>query len=184
VSRSSAQADLAKLQWLNQHYLKQLPTSALRAKLAPFALREVGTRVTLDASLDPLLDALRERSHTLSDFAKRARFALVDAIEIEPAAAAKHLTPASAPLLRELRRELESVAAFTPSALEAAFERVRERNAGIGMGKLAQPARVAITGGTASPGIFETFAAVGRARCLARLDAALALAERGTAANS
>jgi glutamyl-tRNA synthetase len=182
VSRSSAQADLAKLQWLNQHYLKQLATSDLRAELAPFAQREIGSAVALDASLDPLLDALRERSHTLSDFAKRARFAIAETIEIEPAAAAKHLNAASAPLLRELQREIESLGAFTPAALEAAFERVRERNAGIGMGKLAQPVRVAITGGTASPGIFETLASVGRERCVARLGAALAIAERSATA--
>ncbi len=176
VSRSSAQADLAKLQWLNQHYLKQLGTPALRAQLQPFVEREVGASAPLSSALDPLLDALRERCHTLAEFAQRARFAVVDAIEIEPAAAAKHLTAASAALLRDLRAELASLSEFSPAALEGAFERVRALHAGIGMGKLAQPVRVAVTGSSASPGIFETVAAVGPARALARLDRAISIA--------
>ena len=63
------------------------------------------------------------------------------------------------------------------AALEAAFEQVREDQGGIGMGKLAQPVRVAITGAAASPGIFETLAALGREATLARIERAAAHAE-------
>ncbi len=174
VSRSSAQADPAKLQWLNQHYLKQLPAAALWQQLRPHLERETGGPVERSAGQEALLDALRERSHTLSELAQRARFAWIEAPEIDPAAAAKHLNPASAALLRDLREELAAVSGFGTAELEPAFERVRAKHAGVGMGKLAQPVRVALTGGTASPGIFETLAAVGRERTLLRLDRALA----------
>ena len=69
---------------------------------------------------------------------------------------------------------LGGVADWTEPAIEAVFESVREQHDGLAMGKLAQPVRVAVTGGAVSPGIFETLAALGRDRTLRRIAAALA----------
>ena len=64
---------------------------------------------------------------------------------------------------------------WEPGAIEAAFEAVRAAHGDVGMGKLAQPVRVALTGSAASPGIFETVAVLPRERTLARLERAVAM---------
>ncbi len=173
VGKSPAQVPGEKLLWLNQQYLKQMPAARLHALVRPFLEREAGAPVEIDAGLAKLLEPLRERSQTLEDMARQARFALVDDVEIDAKAAAKHLKPEISPVLRSLRERLYALAGWEEAGLEAAFTEV-VLAAGVGLGKLAQPVRVAVVGSAASPGIFETLAAVGRTRTLRRLDAALA----------
>ncbi len=94
VGRSGAQADLAKLAWLNQHYLKQRTRElALRGRES-LPRRRRRAPVVRDEAIDKLLDVLRERSTQLVEMAEKARFALVEHVEIEPEAAQKHLRPA------------------------------------------------------------------------------------------
>ena len=80
----------------------------------------------------------------------------IDAIELEPKAARKHLKPAVEPVLADLHERLAALDEWTEAALEAAFEDVRTRHDGLPMGRIAQPVRVAITGTAASPGIKQT----------------------------
>ncbi|MBW2426468.1 MAG: glutamate--tRNA ligase [Deltaproteobacteria bacterium] len=169
VGRSGAQADLAKLEWLNQHYLKQRPADALYAAAHPFLEAAAGHPVERDERLDRLLDLLRDRSQRLDEMAQKARFALVDAIEIDPAAAKKHLRPVALTALEALIPVLEALESWTCEALEAAFERVCRDQGDLKLGKLAQPVRVAVTGSSASPGIYETLEVTGRTRTLERL---------------
>ena len=169
VARSSAQADPAKLEWLGQHWLKALPRAELLARLRPFLAEVAGQEVRTTPGLEKLLDLLRERSRTLREMAERARFALVEEIAYEERAARKHLTAEAEGPLRDLRDRLAAVEPWEEAALERAFEEVRSRHGDLPMGRLAQPVRVALTGGTASPGIYETLVAVGRERALARL---------------
>jgi glutamyl-tRNA synthetase len=98
-------------------------------------------------------------------------------VDPEPKAAAKHLGPAIAPALADVRAELAAVPAWDLATIEGAFHRTLERQA-LKLGALAQPVRVAVTGGTVSPGIFEVLDVVGRERTLARIDAALERARR------
>ena len=95
-------------------------------------------------------------------------------MSFDDAALRKHWTAAVAGPIASLRRELEAVGTWREPELERAFEAVRAAHGEIPLGKLAQPVRVAVTGSAASPGIFETLRAVGRARTLARLDRLLA----------
>ncbi len=169
VGRSSARADRGKLEWLNQHYLKTLPRERLLAELRPFLEAVAGHAVEPTPQLAELVDLLRERSRTLAELAERARFLLVEEIAYEDQAARKHLTPAVEPILRDLHERLAGLEDWSLPALEAAFEEVRGRHGGLSMGKLAQPVRVAVTGSSASPGIFETLALLGRERAVARL---------------
>jgi glutamyl-tRNA synthetase len=173
VNRASAQADLGKLQWLNQHYIKSLPREALWPPLAPFLAAEAGHPVEPTPALAHLVDLLRERSHTLRELAARARFALREEIAYESSAASKFLTQEALPLLSDLHDRLAALPEWSPAAIEAAFERVRETHGGIGMGKLAQPVRVAVTGTAASPGIHDTLAALGRERAVGRIAEAI-----------
>ena len=178
VNRSSAQADPGKFQWLNQHYLKQLPGDRLVHEVLPFLEAEVDAKVEVTAGLEQLLDLLRERSKTLVEMAQQARFLVVDAIEVDEKAARKHLKPAIAPALSSLAETLDKLGDWSESGIEAAFEGVLASHGDLKIGKLAQPVRVAITGGTVSPGIFETLAALGRDKSLRRIRDAIRSIER------
>ena len=108
--------------------------------------------------------------------AERARFFAVadDALEHPPDAVRKHWKAAVLPAVKELADELARAATWDVAAIEAVFETVRARHEGLALGKLAQPVRIAVTGSSASPGIFETLALLGRERTLRRLARALA----------
>ena len=173
VGRSGAQADLAKLDNLNQHYLKARSADALFAAASPFLDSVAGRSVSRDDNLDKLLDLLRERSDQLVQMAEKARFALLDEIEIEPGPAKKHLRPVTLVPLEALIEALEAIGDWTLESLEKAFEQTCKAQGDLKLGKLAQPVRVAVTGTAASPGIYETLEVVGRERVLARLRAAV-----------
>src|SRR5262249_53133737 len=123
------------------------------------------------AWLARVVETLRERAKTLLELAEFCRFYLVDRIEPDPKAATKHLTPAIAPALHELLAALVALSRWDAATIESAFQRVIERH-GIKLGTLAQPVRVAVTGGTVSPGIYAVLEVLGRDRSLARLRAA------------
>ncbi len=173
VGRSPAGIDEGKLLWLSQHYIKTLPPETLQRYARPFLEREAGGPVEFDAALLRLLELLRERSRTFEEMAQRARFYLRDPIEFEPKAARKHLRPAIREALAELRSTLAKLSDWTDAGLEGAVNEVLARQK-LPLGKLAQPLRVAITGSSASPGIFETLCVLGSVRTLARMDAAVA----------
>ncbi|MEE8164226.1 MAG: glutamate--tRNA ligase [Myxococcota bacterium] len=169
VGRSGARADLEKLDWLNQHYLKICSADVLFESARPFLEAVAGRPVERNATLDKLLDLLRERSHQLKEMAEKARFALVDELEIDAGAAKKHLRPISLEPLEGLITRLESTPEWTLESLAKSFEETCAGLGGLKLGKLAQPVRVAVTGTDASPGIYETLEVVGRERTLERL---------------
>jgi len=173
VNRSAAQADGDKLLWLNQHYLKALPASSLAERLAPYLSAEVGREVPVTAELAALAELQRERGKTLAEMARLSTWFAVDEVDYDAKAVAKHLTPAVAPALRELRGGLAKLERWSTDAIEAVFLEVLSARPDLKMGKLAQPVRVAVTGGTASPGIFETLEVLGQSRALARIARAL-----------
>ena len=178
MSRSSAQADPDKLAWLNQHYLKEMPRPLLLEALSPFLERAVGHPVEPSDGLADLLDLLRERAKTLEDMAEQTVFAVVQNLPYDEKAATKHLKPAARPLLEDLHTELADVDPWTPDGIEPVFEAVRARH-DVGMGKLAQPVRVAITGRAASPGIYETLAVLPKSTALARIAEAIHFIKHG-----
>jgi glutamyl-tRNA synthetase len=184
VGRSGAQADLDKLDSLNQHYLKQRSAEDLFSVASPFLDAVAGRSVARDETLDRLLDLLRERSNQLVEMAEKARFALVEDIAIEPGPAKKHLRPVILEPFESLIKAFEALDAWTVTALEGAFEETCRMHGDLKLGKLAQPTRVAITGTGASPGIYETLEIVGRDRTLARMRAAATLIRKRAAESS
>ena len=168
VGSSPSQVHDDKLLWLSQHYIKTLPRERLLAHLQRFLDTEAGAPVAVDDGLCQLVDLLRERSKTLAEMAQLARFYYVDALARDEKAAAKFLKPEISAPLRELRAALADVVRWDGGSLEAAFQAVIAKH-GLQLGALAQPVRVAITGGTVSPPIFETLEVLGRERSLARL---------------
>ncbi|MBW2495032.1 MAG: glutamate--tRNA ligase [Deltaproteobacteria bacterium] len=179
VNRSAAQADADKLLWLNQHYLKQLPAPDLAAELAPFLSAEIGREVPVTAELAELAELQRERGKTLSEMARLSRWFVVDEVDFDPKAVAKHLKPAIEPALRALLEGFEKLEGWSREPIEAVFLETLAAHGDLKMGKLAQPVRVAVTGGSVSPGIFETLEVLGQARALARMKRAIDLIDLG-----
>lgn len=129
-----------------------------------------------DPRLAPLVEGTRERARTLVEMARIAAPLLGDAYEIDPAAAAKHLRPSAAPGLREVAGRLAALGEFDRPAVMQVFHDAAEA-LGVGLGKVAQPARVALTGTAVSPPIDVVVVVLGRDRALARLHAGLRRAE-------
>jgi glutamyl-tRNA synthetase len=159
-----------KLLWLNQHYLKTLPEADVARRLVPF-LSERGVASVDQARLPRVVVALRERSKTLVEMAELARPFFVRP-EIDPKAGAKHLDEAGKGLLRKAREALGGVAPWVAGGIDPVLKSLSEA-AGVGLGKVAQPIRVAVTGSTVSPPIGETLELLGKDEVLARIDAAL-----------
>lgn len=164
-----------KLLWLNHHYIQQADPDRL-AKLVLDLLRKDGI-VTAEkepenAWLKSLVKILIERSHTLVEMKTAAIPFIVDQITMDEKAKAKHLTPDVAPLLSELTKRLKAVEPFTHDEVEKVFNALVAEK-GIKLGKLAQPVRVALTGGTVSPGIFEVLEVMGKEKSIARIEAAI-----------
>jgi glutamyl-tRNA synthetase len=180
VGASAGVFNPEKLEWVNFQHLKDTDPARLAALVGQY-LEQAGLPVPTDqAWLTRVVASLRERAKTLVELAAQAHYFLVDDVEVDATAAAKHLTAAVVPLLADLRARLAALATFDETTIEHAFGDTVAVH-GVKLGKLAQPVRVAVTGGTASPGIFDVLALVGRERTLRRLDAAVAAAERRAA---
>jgi glutamyl-tRNA synthetase len=116
---------------------------------------------------------LRDRVQTLKDMAERAAVWFVPLATYDDAAVAKHLVAAARAPLAGARERLAATAEWTPDSVSHALHATAEA-LGIGMGKVAQPMRVAITGTQVSPDISHTVYLAGREEALRRIDAALA----------
>jgi glutamyl-tRNA synthetase len=171
VGSTSGVWDPTKLLWLNQQWMKLLPEATIAERLLPF-LEAQGIQAKGDARLEPMVRAFRERCNTLVEVAAMAAPYFRSGITLDEKAAAKHLTGDSLGVLRKVREALTTLGDWTVPALDGVVKSVSE-SAGVGMGKVAQPIRVAITGNTTSPGIGETLLLVGRDEALRRIDAAL-----------
>lgn len=175
VVSSPAVFNPEKLLWLNSHYIHEGDTGRLADLLKPFLVREGVTGDRMDASiLSKVIPALKTRSRTLVEMAQGAAYFFKDAIEMDGSAQAKFLTPEIRPLLMDLFQRLSAVSSFTAAEMETVFKNVMDEK-GIKLSKLAQPVRVALTGRTVSPGIYEVMEILGKDRSLARLKKAIDL---------
>ena len=170
VSAAGAVFDQAKLEWLSHEYLKRLDGPALADRVAPFLAR-LGLAIGDRARAARAMATLRERAKTLVELAEAGRFYFERPRAYESKAAQKLLTTEGGARLDRLTARLERQEPFTAEALEAAY---REMAAAVGLKlvDLAQLTRLALTGGTASPPLFEVMAILGRDEVLARLRAA------------
>jgi glutamyl-tRNA synthetase len=163
-----------KLLWLNFHYLKERPNAQLAQEIKPFITKAGYTTAYDDAWLEKMVATLKERAKTLVELVDFAKFYLRDDIDMEAKAAAKFLKPEVKEPLGALASEFENITGdFSEASIQRVFEEVLARFA-LKLGQLAQPVRVALTGGTVSPGIYEVIAVLGRDRTVARLRKALA----------
>ncbi|TXH69117.1 MAG: glutamate--tRNA ligase [Lysobacteraceae bacterium] len=174
VNPAASRLDMAKLGWLNQQYLKSDDPDAV-ARHLEWHLRDQGYDTSLGPAPADVVVALRDRVQTLRDMAARAAvwYKPLTEADYDPAAVAKHLTAAAEAPLRDARERLAGLSVWTADAVSAALHATAEA-LGIGMGKVAQPMRVAITGTQVSPDISHTVYLAGQGEALRRIEAALA----------
>lgn len=176
VGNTAAVFDQGKLDWLNAQYLRASDPARLADLLAEHWVHAGVPAEAVTAAeaawRAAVVVAFRERAKTLRELADSSRFLFDVPVPVDSEAAAKHHTPEAIALLRELLPRLEALPAFTAGALEACYRGFAEGK-GIKLGVVAQATRVALTGGTVSPPLFEIMALLGRERALARLHAIL-----------
>jgi glutamyl-tRNA synthetase len=178
VGKSAGVFNLEKLDWLNFQYLKARTPEQLAGDLRPFVQSRGIAIPGDDAWLAKMAGTLRERAKTLGELTDMASFYLADEITLDEKAAAKFLKPEAAPLLETLTTRLEALSTWEPGAIEGVFTSLLAET-GVKLGALAQPVRVAVCGGTVSPGIYEVLEVLGRERSLRRLKNAIVVAKGG-----
>jgi len=171
IGRSAGIFDLEKLLALNAAHIQAARPQDLVTPLKPF-FKPYGFDIVKGPFIESAIRTLQPRSKTLADMARDALFYLQDTVEFEAAAARKFLKAEAREPLELLMAELKKLPEFTEAGLEDAFKAVMEKT-GLKLGKIAQPVRVALTGRTASPGIFEITEIIGKDRVLLRLQAAV-----------
>jgi glutamyl-tRNA synthetase len=172
ITGSNAVFDVAKLEWMNGQYVARMPIEQLAAAVLPLLVEQHLWAAGTPASewLLRLLELLRPRAKRLTDFVDQARPFLLETVEYEEEARAKHLAvPRLTDHVRALVQALREVMPFDEQHVEAAVRRTAEQQ-DIKAAPLIHATRVAVTGRTASPGIFEVLVLLGRDRTVARLE--------------
>jgi glutamyl-tRNA synthetase len=171
IGRSAGIFDPNKLLALNAEHIKATSPANLVAPLTPF-FKDCGIEIKENDYSHNVIETLAPRSKTLEEMAQAALFFYRADINYEEKAARKFLNPAALAPLQLLTEKLGALASFTQENLEDVFKAVMEQS-GLKLGKIAQPVRVALTGKTASPGIFEIIAILGPERVIPRLEKAI-----------
>ncbi|QGP80158.1 glutamate--tRNA ligase [Sphingobium sp. CAP-1] len=173
VGRSPSRFDIKKLENLNGHYLREADDARLAALVAPRVESRLDTQLT-DGQRDILTQAmasLKPRAKTLNEIAEGAEFLFKNCpLDFDEKASAL-LDDSARALLAKTADALQPVQSWTVEAIEDAIRRVAE-DAGLGLGKVAQPLRAALTGRTVSPGIFDVLFLLGKEESLERLTVA------------
>jgi glutamyl-tRNA synthetase len=175
VGSAAAVFNPEKLLWLNQQYIIAAAPERLAEMVVPFLVKEeiIAEGQTLDpAWLAKAVRTFQERAKTLVELAGSLRYYIAEEVEYQEKAQEKFLNEKSLPLLRDLRDALASLADFSHAGLEPVFKTVVEKH-GVKLGALAQPVRVAMTGGTESPGIYDVLEVLGKEKALKRLEKAI-----------
>jgi glutamyl-tRNA synthetase len=171
VNKAASAFNPEKLLWLNQQHMMRATPSALVPYLRA-QLRRLGCDSTDQRLLEGVIVAQRERAKTMKEMAQNSRFFFVDRIDIDAKAAAKHLGGDAAQTLTRVRDRLATLPQWSAAALHTSLNDLASELQS-GLGKIAQPVRVAVTGTAVSPPIDVTLELLGRERSLARIDAVL-----------
>ncbi|APG05160.1 glutamate--tRNA ligase [Luteibacter rhizovicinus DSM 16549] len=173
VNKAASRFDVNKLSWLNQHYLKTDDPAVLGLELA-WHLEKIGIDPAKGPNPADVVVALRDRVQTFKEMAERATIWYGPILAWDDKAIEKHLRTETAPAaLEAAKAEMAALPAWTPEAIHGAVERVAA-SLELGMGKVAAPLRVAMTGTQVSPSIEHTIYLAGREGAISRIDEALA----------
>ena len=178
VSASPSRFDMEKAYWVNHQYLKTADLALIAGEF-DWHLRRLNLDPANGPDLKAVIEQQRERCRTLLEMAEKSKFFFADLDGYNEKDAAKHLTAESATLLEALDHALAALPDWDAPALHTAVNGFAEVR-GLGLGKVAQPIRVACCGMAVSPPIDQTLFLLGRERTLARLKAAVSFARSKT----
>ena len=182
INQSASAFNPEKLLWINQQHIISASAETLADALLPY-MKSAGLNPENGPPLSELADGFRERAETLVQLVESSRYCYEDFEEIDAKAAKKNLRPVIQEALQAAR---DSLAALPEWSKEASAETIENTAASfdINMGKLGQPIRVSVTGGSVSPPIDVTLHLVGQKRTIERLDNALQLVAKRAQASS
>ena len=173
INGSAAAFNTEKLLWLNQHYIKSGNPEQLVGPLG-FQFEQLGVDTSRGPSLVEIVEVQRERAKTLKDMAVNSRYFFLDTIEYDDRAVRKFLKAAIREPLNDFCGRLAGLEDWSAVAIHELIHVVADEYA-LKLGKIAQPVRVAVTGGSVSPPIDVTVMLIGRVRCVDRIKYALSL---------
>jgi glutamyl-tRNA synthetase len=171
INKAASALNPEKMLWLNQQHLVKTDPKEIVPHLR-WHLARLGIESEDQALLEGIIVSQRERAKTLKEMALASRFFFGEEVMLDPKAAEKHLTAEARALLGELRPRLAALGAWQAPAIHGVLEALAAEKS-LGLGKIAQPLRVAVTGGTVSPPIDATLVLLGKARALERIERAL-----------
>ncbi|OGT63631.1 MAG: glutamate--tRNA ligase [Gammaproteobacteria bacterium RIFCSPHIGHO2_12_FULL_45_12] len=171
INRAAAAFNLDKLLWLNQHYLKT-SDPAYVAKELLWQMARLGVDVSDGPPLEEVVRVQCERTKTLQEMAERSRY-FYEEVQVNDEMK-RHIVPDILPALRSVRDHLASLSVWTKESIHLVLTETAAEN-GLKLGKLAQPLRVALTGGTVSPPLDATLFLMGKARVIERINKAAAI---------
>ena len=180
VNRKASAFNTDKLDWLNQHYMKELPAAEVAEHLA-WHFADQGISTEDGPPLEDVVTVQAERVKTLKEMAVQSRIFFEGYDELDPNAAKKHLRPVAEAPLKAMLENLQLQDDWTPGPLHEVIDRVAAELE-VGMGKVAQPLRVALTGSGVSPSIDKTLWLTGKQRSLEGIGKALEFIEARIAA--
>lgn len=172
VGNSASIFDMDKLNWVNAQHMLKTSNSDLLELSKPF-YTELGLNVSNDDYAMKVVEIEKPRASTLKELAEISAFFFRDKVDFNPDATSKWLGDEQKELLKTLRNELDNLDKFDSESLQKIFKEICKKNE-LKMLKIAQPVRVAVSGSTASPGIFEVLLILGKEKTIERLDAAIA----------
>jgi len=171
VNRKPSRFDSEKLNWLNQHYIREGDRAQLETELA-WHFEQAGLDPAEGPSFDDLVSVQSDRVETLVELVERSRPFYSDFSEFEAGAAKKHLRPVAAEPLTELKTRLQALDDWSPDPLQQCIQDTADALE-IGFGKIGMPLRVALMGHGQSPAINQTLWLIGKSRSISRIDQAL-----------
>ncbi len=172
MSKKAAVYDTKKLTWMNGQYLSELPLAKILPEAETFFLKDgLVTKEWLAENKEyfaKLVDTVRVRVKTLQEVADAAAYFFKDVEAYDEKGVAKHFKPEAAELLEKCIAALEADEVFDLSSTEAAYNKIAADN-GLALGKVIHPTRLALTGRTVSPGMFDVMVLLGKEKTLARM---------------
>jgi glutamyl-tRNA synthetase len=171
VGKSAGIFNQEKLEWLNAHYIKEGDSKQIAEQLMPF-LHQRGIQAEVNERLIKVVQSLQPRAKTLVEMAEMAEFYFRDDFSYDEKGERKFLRPELTPFLVSLIEELRMRQDFGEAHLEKLFRQLTVQQ-GLKMSQAAQGVRVALTGKTSSPGLFEVMEGIGREQVIKRLERAL-----------
>jgi glutamyl-tRNA synthetase len=167
INKAASALNPDKMLWLNQQHLVRTDPKVIVPHLQ-WQLKQLGIESQDLPLLEGIIVAQRERAKTLKEMAANSRFFFGDQVTLDAKAAEKHLTVDAKVLLGQIRARFAALPQWEAPAIHAALEAFATEKS-LGLGKIAQPIRVAVSGGTVSPPIDATLVLLGRERALARM---------------